>query len=107
VMACVTLATNKSYLGWTRYAWDPAILGIILVGLSLIITRWLNSGVDQRRFGFTARNILKPEEGGITPADVAAALTPGVIETQQPPAGTQEQFYKGGTSGGGGAEGQY
>lgn len=107
VMACVTLATNKSYLGWTRYAWDPAILGIILVGLSLIITRWLNSGADQRRFGITARNILKPEEGGITPADVAAALTPGVIETQQPPAGTQEQFYKGGTSGGGGAEGQY
>jgi len=107
VMACATLATNKSYLGWTRYAWAPAILGIILVGLSLLITRWLNSGADQRRFRFTARNILKPEEGGITPADVAAALTPGVIETQQPPAGTQEQYFEGGASGGGGVEGKF
>jgi len=107
VMACVTLATNKSYLGWTRYAWDPAILGIALVGLSLLITRWLNSGADQRRFGFTARDILKPEEGGITPADVAAALTPGVIDAQQPPTGTQQQYFKGGTSGGGGVEGKF
>ena len=107
VMACVTLATNKSYLGWTRYAWDPAILGMILVGLSLLITRWLNSGADQRRFGFTAREILKPEEGGITPADMAAALTPGVIETQQPPAHPEEKYFGGGASGGGGAEGKY
>ena len=107
VMTCATLATNKSYLGWTRYAWDPAILGAVLVGLSLLITRWLNSGADQRRFGFTARDILKPEEGGITPADVAAALTPGVIETQQTPAGAQEQYFKGGASGGGGVEGRF
>ena len=107
VMACVTLATNKSYLGWTRYAWDPAILGIMLVGLSLLITRWLNSGADQRRFGFTARDILKPEEGGITPADVAAALTPGVIDAQQPQEQAQDKYFEGGTSGGGGAEGKY
>lgn len=107
VMACVTLATNKSYLGWTRYAWDPAILGIVLVGLSLFITYWLNSGTEQRRFGFTARDILKPEEGGITPADMAAALTPGVIDAQQPQAGAQEQYFKGGASGGGGAEGKF
>ncbi|MEN6374087.1 MAG: hypothetical protein ABFD75_04790 [Smithella sp.] len=107
VLACVTLATNKSYLGWTRYAWDPAILGIVLVGLSLFITRWLNSGPDQKRFGFTARDILKPEEGGITPADVAAALTPGVIDAQQPQAGTQDQYFKGGSSGGGGVEGEF
>ncbi|MEN6488186.1 MAG: hypothetical protein ABFD66_04775, partial [Smithella sp.] len=107
VMACVTLATNKSYLGWTRYAWDPAILGIVLVGLSLFITRWLNSGPDRKRFGFTARDILKPEEGGITPADMAAALTPGLIDAQQPQAGAQEQYFKGGSAGGGGAEGKF
>lgn len=105
VMACVTLATNKSYLGWTRYAWDPAILGILLVGLSLFISRWLNSGVEQKRFGFTARNILKPEEGGINLADVTAALTPGVIAAQQPP--QTEQYFEGGSSGGGGAEGKF
>ncbi len=107
VMACATLATNKSYLGWTRYAWDPVILGIMLVGLSLIITRWLNSGADRRRFGFTARDILKPEECGISPADVAAALTPGVIDAQQPQAHPEEKYFGSGTSGGGGAEGKF
>lgn len=107
VLACVTLATNKSYLGWTRYAWDPTILGIALVGLSLFVTWWLNSGPDQKRFGFTARDILKPEEGGITPMDVAAALTPGIIDAQQPQTGAQEQYFKGGSSGGGGAEGKF
>lgn len=107
VMVCVTLATNKSYLGWTRYAWDPAILGIVLVSLSLFITRWLNSGTDQKRFGFTARNILKPEEGGINLADVTAALTPGLINAQQPQAHPQNKFFEGGASGGGGVEGKF
>ncbi|MEN6622361.1 MAG: hypothetical protein ABFD50_12520 [Smithella sp.] len=106
-LACITLATNKSYLGWTRYAWDPAILGVVLVSLSLFITRWLNSGEDQKRFGFTACNILKPEEGSINLADVAAALTPGIINAQQPQVNQQDKLFEGGTSGGGGVEGKF
>lgn len=99
VMACVTLATNKSYLGLMRYAWDPAILGTVLVILSIIINRWLNTGENKARDGFTAENILKPESHGIGLADVAAALTPMVtnIEVQQ-----QGKYFDGGTSGGGG-----
>jgi hypothetical protein len=100
VMACLTLATNKSYLGMTRYAWDPAILGTALVALSIIINIWLNNGKDKARKGFTAENILKPESHGIGLADVAAAITPMAtnIEVQQ-----QDKFFDGGTSGGGGA----
>lgn len=104
VMACVTMATNKSYLGMTRYAWDPAILGTALVILSIIINRWLNSGTNKARNGFTAENILKPESHGIGLADVAAALTPMAtnIEVQQ-----QEKYFDGGASGGGGASRNY
>ena len=106
VMACVTLATNKSYLEMTRYAWDPAILGIVLIALSLLIGRWLGHGPKKARQGFTAEDILKPEDQGIGLADVAAALTPGAIETQQPQS-PQDKFYEGGSSGGGGAQRNY
>jgi len=106
-MACVTLATNKSYLGMTRYAWDPAILGVVLVALSLVISRWLSRGPDQRRAGFTAENILKPEDQGISLADAAAALAPGAIEAQQPSQAPQDKLFEGGQSGGGGASREF
>jgi len=106
-MACVTLATNKSYLGMTRYAWDPAILGVVLVALSLVISRWLSRGPDQRRAGFTAENILKPEDQGISLADAAAALAPGAIEAQQPSQAPRDKFFEGGQSGGGGASREF
>ena len=102
VLACLTLSTNKSYLGLTRYAWDPAIMGIMLIGISILITRWLKRGPDENRYGFTQSDILKPESHGISLADVAAALTPGAIEVQQPPA-QPEKYFDGGSSGGGGA----
>jgi uncharacterized membrane protein len=104
IMACVTLATNKSYLGWTRYAWDPVILGTALIVLSIIINRWLNNGANKARDGFTAEDILKPENHGIGLAEVAAALTPIAtgIEVQH-----QEKYFDGGSSGGGGASGNY
>jgi hypothetical protein len=102
VLACLTLSTNKSYLGMTRYAWDPAIMGIMLVGISIFITRWLKRGQDENRYGFTQRDILKPEDHGISLAEVAAALAPGAIGAQQPPA-QPEKYFDGGSSGGGGA----
>jgi len=104
IMACVALATNKSYLGWTRYAWDPAILGVVLVILSIMITRWLNSGENKARDGFTAEDILKPENHGIGLADVVAAVTPlatGMNIQQHPD--QQGKYFDGGSSGGGGA----
>jgi hypothetical protein len=74
-------------------------LNVILVIISIIINRWLNTGENKARDGFTAENILKPESHGIGLADVAAALTPMAtnIEVRQ-----QDKFFDGGTSGGGG-----
>jgi hypothetical protein len=102
VLACLTLATNKSYLGLTRYAWDPAIMGIMLIGISIFISRWLKHGTDGNRYSFTQSDILKPEDHGISLAEVAAALAPGAIGAQQPPA-QPEKYFDGGSSGGGGA----
>ena len=102
VMACATLATNKSYLGMTRYAWDPAILGMALIALSLLITRWLNHGPQKARNGFTALSILTPEDHGISLADAATALTPGAIDSGLPQT-PQDPYSEGGRSGGGGA----
>ena len=102
VLACLTLATNKSYLGMTRYAWDPAILGIMLILISTLITRWLSRGPNKARYGFTAENILKPESHGINLADIGAALTPGFVDSQQP-LSQPEKYFDSGKSGGGGA----
>jgi len=102
VLACATLATNKSYLGMTRYAWDPAILGILLVVLSIMVHRWIDSGPDQMRQGYTAVDLLKPEDRGISLGDAAAAVTAGAIADQQPEV-KQDSFFEDGKSGGGGA----
>lgn len=102
VLACITLATNKSYLGMTRYAWDPAIMGIMLIFISSLITRWLSRGPNKTRYGFTAENILTPENHGINLADIGATLTPSFVDSQQPSA-QGEKFFDSGSSGGGGA----
>jgi len=102
VLACLTLATNKSYLSWTRYAWDPAFMGIILIIISIIISRWLSRGPNKTRYGFTTENLLKPENYGINLADIGTSLTPAFVDSQQPPTQT-EKFFDAGKSGGGGA----
>ncbi|MRR16068.1 MAG: hypothetical protein EG826_06400 [Deltaproteobacteria bacterium] len=104
IMAVATLATNKSYLGMTRWAWDPAILGLVLIALSLGISRWLGRGPEKARRGFTAEEILKPADHGVGWADAASALTPGIIGAGQPPQAAPDKFYESGASGGGGAE---
>lgn len=102
ILACLTLATNKSYLGLVRYAWDPAILGIMLIAVSLIISRWLARGANGMRFGFTGKDILQTENNGIGLAAAAAAYTPSFIDAQQSPA-QPGNYSGGGSSGGGGA----
>ena len=110
-----SLSTASSYMptiykifpiGKFQYAWDPIILGVVLIGLSLLITRWLNAGPDQKRFGFTAREILKPEDNGLNTADIAAALTPGVVDAMKLQT-AQDSFFQDGSSGGGGTSRNY
>ncbi len=106
IAALLTLATNKDYLGFKHYAWDPAILGVVMVVAAIVIMRWLANGTQEARNGFTAQNLLKPENHGINLADLGAALLPGAIQANLPPASPDKPFA-GGQSGGGGASSGY
>ena len=106
IAALLTLATNKDYLGFQHYAWDPAVLGVAIVAAAIVIMRWLANGSREARNGFTAKNLLKPEDHGINPADLGAALLPGAIQANLPPSSPEKPFA-GGQSGGGGASSGY
>jgi heme exporter protein D len=106
IAALVTLATNKDYLGFKHYAWDPAVLGVVMVTSAVVIMRWLASGAREARNGFTAQNLLKPENHEINVADLGAAVLPGAIHASLPPSSPDKPF-DGGQSGGGGASSEY
>lgn len=106
IVALLTLATNKDYLGFKHYAWDPAVLGVVMVVAAILIMRWLTGGTRESRSGFTAQNLLKPENHGISLADLGAALLPGAIQANLPPVSPDKPFA-GGQSGGGGAASGY
>lgn len=79
-----TIKTGKGSTGISRIGeFPPSLLEISRDGIFLSTNCPHTFGSSEKRFGFTARDILKPEEGGITPADVAAALTQGIIDAQQ------------------------
>jgi hypothetical protein len=106
IAALLTLATNKDYLGFKHCAWDPAVLGIAMVICAVIIMHWLANGGREGRRGFTAQNLLKPEDHGINLADVGAAVLPAAIHANLPPISPDKPF-EGGQSGGGGASQGY
>jgi hypothetical protein len=106
IAALLTLATNKDYLGFRHYAWDPAVFGVVMVVAAIVIMRWLANGGREARNGFTAQNLLTPENHGINPANIGAALLPGAILANLPPASPDKPF-DGGQSGGGGASQGY
>ena len=103
VMAIVSLATNKPYLGCTRYSWDPILLGLLLIGVAIGIRRWLAKGVDGHRAGFTATPVEVEQRSLLTLLSAAPIpVTPRV----DAPHATGGQF-EGGRSGGGGASGSF
>ncbi|MEI7637836.1 MAG: hypothetical protein WCJ37_11055 [Syntrophus sp. (in: bacteria)] len=106
VSAVITLATNKDYLGLKHYEWDPAILGVVMVIVAGFIIRWLIGGNNGMRHGYTARNMLKPENYGISPADLGTAVVIGEIAANQPSIQPEKPF-SGGESGGGGVSSGY
>src|SRR5204862_6335297 len=54
VLGLVTLATNKPYLGLRRQTWDPMLLGVVLIGATIALRRWLGNGPGGARGGYTA-----------------------------------------------------
>ncbi|MEQ1909737.1 MAG: hypothetical protein ABMA15_12995 [Vicinamibacterales bacterium] len=103
-LAVVTLVTNKSYLGLARQPWDPMLLGILLVGVAIVVRRWLAAGTGGARAGYTAVQLLESESRAIQVAGMASATVhPGPIGESSP---THTEF-SGGRSGGAGGGGEF
>jgi uncharacterized membrane protein YgcG len=106
IIAILTLATNKPYLGWPRHTWDPMLLGILLTGVAFFIRRWLASGPDGIRHGFTAARLSgKDKQWMNVGANVFGLISPHSI-TPNPPTSDPVRFG-GGHSGGGGASSDF
>ena len=94
----LALCTNKDYLGFRHYAWDPAVLGALLIGISAALERRLK----KEWHGFTAEQLLIPAANGLEAAAVAA----GMAGTAHAAAAAPEEAgvnFGGGSSGGGGS----
>lgn len=105
VLALLTLATNKSYLGLTHQSWDPMLLGVLLGGVALGVRRWLASGENGERNGFTPARIIDADRELLQ--TVANVSTGFQQHAAPPPQQPQAPGFGGGRSGGGGASAGY
>ncbi|MGD9906554.1 MAG: hypothetical protein AB7U83_24060 [Vicinamibacterales bacterium] len=104
--ALATLVTNKAYLGWPRQPWDPVLLGVGLVALSLGLRRWLSAGADGERNGFTARPLVDSDAAAVQLGSLISVATPPT-EPARPAPGPDDPYFSGGRSGGAGAGGTF
>lgn len=98
--ALVTLATNRLYFGWPGHSWDAMVLGALLIGVALVLRRWLAAGPEEIRHGFTARRLSGKDKQWMEVATTVIGLT---AETPQAPKASAQPQFGGGDSGGGGA----
>ena len=102
VLAILTLATNKPYLGLPHHAWDPILLGILLTGVAIAVRRWLANGPAGIRHGFTAKRLSGRDKQWVD------SLSPTLAIVLPNPATIAPQHeFGGGTSGGGGASSDF
>ena len=107
IVAILTLASNKPYLGWPRYTWDPMLLGILLTGIAFFIRRWLARGPGGIRHGFTAARLSGKDKLWMNVGStVLGPLSPHSI-TPGPQTSSSEVRFGGGQSGGGGASSDF
>ena len=83
---------------WKDYLLFSSVLFLLLSSL----TRWLSTGPDGKRFGYTSDNILKPEHHGIDLASLGVVVF-NPLQAQSPSTPDQTDTFSGGESGGGGA----
>ncbi len=104
--ALATLLSNKQYLGSPRYEWDPMVFGLLLMGIAIVVRRWLASGGGGVRHGYTASRLLasdKSQIGGLAMVSTFQAEVP--VADSAPDA--DPSIGGGGRSGGAGAGGSF
>lgn len=104
VAAALSLTTIRFYIHVAPLWLVLSAAGAVLAGTSLLLERWLRSGLDAERYGFTAAPLV--DEGRrerLLPVAAALALAPQVrsVPDEQPGGGA------GGAFGGGGAGGAF
>ena len=107
VLAVLTLATNKPYLGWKRQTWDPMLLGALLIGIALLIRRWLAAGPRGIRRGFTAKRLSGKDKHWMNAGSAAFGLVSAHSITVSPQTGSPDVHFDGGDAGGGGASSDF
>lgn len=108
VMTLATLLTNKPYLGFARRPWDPILLGLLLTGVAILLRRWLASGEDGTRNGFTAARLLRSDKDTRAAVAIAsAAFHEAPTRSHADPSPPDPFKGGGGRSGGGGAGGSF
>lgn len=105
-MALATLLTNKEYLGLPRYEWDLVVFGLLLMGLAVGVRRWLGSGEQGMRGGYTASRLLASDQAALGGLALVSASHAEVPVAQSAPA-PDPSIGGGGRSGGGGAGGSF
>jgi hypothetical protein len=107
VVAILTLVTNKPYLGWQQHSWDPMLLGALLIGVALLIRRWLAAGSNGIRHGFTAQRLSGKDKSWMSVGTTAFGLVSPQPITPGPQTGSPDVRFGGGDSGGAGASSDF
>ena len=102
-----TLMMNKEYLGTPRYAWDPIVFGLMLMGSAIALKRWLASGENGDRAGFTATRILASDKAKAGVLGTVASLAHPGTPAAEPASAPADPIGGGGRSGGAGASGSF
>jgi hypothetical protein len=103
IAAILTLVTNKPYLGWQRHTWDPMLLGALLIGVALLLRRWLAAGPGGIRHGFTAQRLSGKDKLWMNVGSAAFGLVAPQAITPGPQPANPDVHFGGGDSGGAGA----